>query len=532
MRSPTQRRKPGKSRPVNFPAPTGGWIANRSLAIGRDPNLAPGAMVLDNWFPTSTGILLRRGSDLRYNIDAGPVRTMFRYVSGAATRLFAASETEIFDVSSDPAVSVYSGLTSGDWHVQQITTAGGTFLIGVNGVDEPWVYDGTTFQPISDMGSGIEFPSGSTASTSDLAFIWLYAGRLWFIQRDSMSAWYLPVDEVVGELEEIPLGGVFERGGVLLWGQSWSLSSGGSGGLSEQCVFTTTEGEVLAYQGQNPASASDWNKAGLYRIGKPLGTRAFVRAGGDLLIATSVGLISLAEASRRDLAALGNAAVSYPIEEAWSAMLNERGMQNWRCFIWPEGKMVIVSPPRLASEDPIAFVANANTGAWCRFTGWDMAAMETFNGQLHFGDIAGNLWIGNVSGVDGDAQPYVGVCIPLYEDLGAPASRKIARNGRVVKRSRYPALEKLTAKFDFSTATPPPPNAAEFASGGVWGAGIWGESQWGESASEVVTGRWVSLGGSGQDVSVCLQVTSGDVTPLDVELIRLDALFETAGLIS
>lgn len=530
MRTPTQRRKPRKSHAVNFVAPTGGWIANRALAIGRQRDLPPGAMVLENWFPTATGIMLRRGSEHRYDLGA-PARTMFRYVSGGQNMLFAATDAGIYDVSSDPEVSVYSGTTSGEWIVQQITTSGGTFLIGVNGVDEPWIFDGTDFEPVSNVGSGITFPGGSSATTSNLSFVWLYANRLFFIQRDTMSVWYLPVGTITGELTELPLGGVFERGGVLTWGQSWSLSSGGSGGLSDQCVFVSTEGEVLAYQGQVPDDINNWFKVGLYRIGKPLGPSAFVRAGGDLLIATSVGLISLAKASQVDMAALGNSAISYPIEEAWLSMLGERGMQGWRCLVWPEGRMVIVAPPRQAAEDRVVFVVNSNTGAWCKFTGWDMAAMETYNGFLHFADINGGLWIGNVTGMDGTA-PYTGVCIPLYEDLGAPASRKIARNGRVVKRSRYPALEKLTGKFDFSTDTPPPPNAANLSSGSVWGAGIWDQAVWGESAGEVVTGTWRSLGGSGQDVSVCLQVSSGDVTPLDVEIIRVDALFEMAGVIS
>ncbi len=531
MRTPTQKRKPQKVKTANFVAPTGGWIANRSLAIGRSADLPPGAAVLDNFFPTSTGVVLRRGSEMRYNIGSGPVRSMFRYVSGAQAELFASISGEIFDISTASEASVYADGTNGDWHVQQITTSGGTFLIGVNGTDEPWLYDGTDFMPVSDFGSGITFPSGSSLTTADLSYVWLYANRLWFIQKDSMSAWYLPVDVVVGELEEMPLGGVFARGGSLVWGQSWSLSSGGSGGLSDQCVFVSTEGEVLAFQGQNPDSADGWGKAGQYRIGEPMGAKGFVRAGGDLLIATSVGLVSLAEAAKRDYAALGSAAASYPIEEAWTEAVYMRGMTDWRCMIWPEGKMVIVSPPSGINQDPIGLVANSNTGAWCRYTAWDISSMEVFNGLLHFGDSAGNVWIGNVTGAD-DGAPYTGVCIPLFEDLGSPASRKIARMASATKRSRYRANEKLTALFDFGKDPGPAPNAVISDQSSTWGTGIWGTSIWGDSAGEIVTGRWKSLGGSGRDVSVAFQVSSGDIAPTDVELIRLVATFEICGLAS
>lgn len=522
-----QRRKPGKTRPVSFPAPVGGWISNRSLAIGRSPQLPPGAAVLDNWFPTATGILLRRGAQRQYDIGSGPVQSMFGYDSGAQRQLFAASGGDIFDISSDPAVIAYDAGTVDDWHTQQITTSGGTFLIGVNGTDPAWIYDGDDFSPLN-----VDFPSGSDLTTADISYVWLYASRLWFIQKNSMSAWYLPVDSIGGDLVEFPLVGSFEQGGALMWGHSWSLASGGSGGLSEQCVFTTTEGEVLAYQGQNPGEAIGFSKVGLYRIGRPLGARAFVRAGGDLLIATTVGMISLAEASRRDLAALGSSAISYPIEESWSEMIRERGADGWSCLIWSEGRMLVVAPPGGSVNDHVLFVANVNTGAWCRFTGWEVSSMATFNGLFRFGSDTGGIWIGNVTGADGD-QLYTGTCIPLYDDLGAPASRKIARNGRVVKRSRVRATEKLTATFDFKSDAPSAPGVESGQhSAGFWDSGIWDQSRWGESIDPVVTSRWCSLGGSGQDVSVCVQVSSGDLVPIDAEVIRIDALFETARPIS
>ena len=532
MRVPARRRQM-KSVPASFPAPTGGWISNRSLAVGRRSDLPPGAAVLDNWFPTATGVVLRRGCQYRYDLGATVV-TMFKYVSGGASRLFAATVDDIFDITTDPEVQMLD-TTDGHWSTQQITNAGGTFLIGVNGVDPAWIYDGTSFATTS-----ITFPGGASLSTADLSFVWLYAGRLFFIQKNSMSAWYLDVGAIAGELTELPLGGSFQIGGALMWGQSWSLSSGGAGGLSDQCVFTSTEGEVLAYQGLNPSEASSWTKVGLYRIGRPLGRDAFLRAGGDLLICTSVGLISLAKAAQSDLAALGRVAVSYPIEDAWNDMVRKRGVGNWKCLIWPEGNMVIVAPPPVSAGDQldsVLLVANANTGAWCRFTGWNVSAIETINGQLHFGgDVengsrVGGLYIGNVSGID-DQSIYTGVCIPLYEDMGAPAQRKIARNARVVKRSLRDAKEKVTAMFDFSTIAPSPPNPPVINGSSLWEVGLWDQAIWGEGVGEVVTGVWKSLGGSGQDVSVCVQVSSGDISPLDTEIIRIDATLETAGVIS
>lgn len=527
MRYPTPRRKPQKVQTANFVAPVGGWIANRALAQGRAANMPSGAAVLDNFFPTATGVLLRRGSQKRYSIGAGPVQSLFKYTSGGQVQLFASINGPIHDVSLSSSSEVYAGGSDGNWQVQQITTSGGTFLIGVNGIDPAFVYDGVSFSEAT----AITFPSGNNLDTHDLSFVWLHSNRLWFIQKNSMSAWYLPVDQIGGELTEVPLGGVFTLGGVIVWGQTWSLTSGGSGGLSDQCVFMSSEGEVLAYQGANPADINSWSKVGTYRIGEPLGPKAFFRSGGDILIATTVGLVSLSEAAQKDYAAIGSTAASYPIEEAWTEALTARGMIDWRCLLWPEGKMVIVAPPSNMNAEPVSLIANSNTGAWCRFTTWDIRSASIFNGSLHFGDSRGNMWIGNVTGAD-DEKPYTGLCVPLFDDLGAAAARKVARSACATKRSRYKANESLTAVFDFIPNPGNAPNAANIGDASVWGSSIWGQSAWGESAGEIVTSNWKSLGGSGRDVSVAFQVSSGDLVPIDVELIRLVANFEICGMIS
>lgn len=47
----------------------------------------------------------------------------------------------------------------------------------------------------------------------DLNYVWVYKNRLFFVEKDSLNAWYLPVDSIGGAAEKFPLGGVFTRGG-------------------------------------------------------------------------------------------------------------------------------------------------------------------------------------------------------------------------------------------------------------------------------------------------------------------------------
>ena len=551
MRTPTQKQRPRKVQVDSFPAPTGGKVSNRNLAISRSPDQPPGAAILENWFPTATGIVMRRGTRKWATlVDDSPIRSLFTYSAGGGHEFFSATDTAIYDitisessvgyvvatgdddyVSPDPVAEQVIGeanlgaaagigvQTGGEWVTVQFATAGGEFLIGVNGTDPAFVYNGTVFAATS-----ITFPLGSTLTTADLSYVWVYKQRIWFIEKNSLNAWYLPVDSIGGELTLWPMGGIFVRGGTLLWGQAWSLEAGGAGGLSEQCVFTTTEGEVAAYQGLSPDPDQGWSKVGVYRIGTPLGKQAFIRAGGDLVIATSVGFISLASASSKDYAALGQGAVSYPIEADWTLAVQERGQIDWRCQVWADGRMALIAPPVPESKSPVIFVVNTNTGKWAEFTGWNVTALAEFNGGLFFGSSNGSVMQAWVGGSD-DGLPYVCRALPLFSDMGTPASLKIAKMARAVILSARTLVSRVSCSVNFRPGFPPPPSAAVFPSGNEWDNGIWGQSVWDASVADVVVGDWVSVGGSGHDLSVGIQITSNSTVPIDAELVRMDVTY-------
>lgn len=524
---------------MSFAAPTGGLVSNRNLALARSPDAPPGAAVLSDFFPTATGVVLRRGNTRKASIvEDDSVLSIFSYVSGTQTNLFAAVSTGIRDITTvaNPddfdGPDVLTGQTSGNWNVVQFATAGGEFLVGVNGADDAFLYDGSTFDVIT-----ITFPdiddvgTPSPLTTADLSYVWVYKQRIWFLEKDSLNAWYLPVDQVGGELTLWPMGGVFVRGGTLIWGQAWSSSSGGQGGLSEQCVFTTTEGEVAAYQGLSPDVDQGWTKVGMYRIGRPMGDKAFMRAGGDIVVATTVGFVSLAAASQQDYAALGQGAVSYPIEDDWAQAVQLRGSVDWRCDVWPDMQMAFVSPPALTGETPIVFVANTNTGKWSKFRNWDVRSLGLFGGAMFFGTTAGTVQQAYTTGLDEEA-PYVGQCVPLFEDLGAPGNIKIAKTARAVIRAVASVEPQVTGQSNYVVDFPPPPSLGLPEAGSEWGVGVWGEAEWGSTRGSFVIGEWVPVGAYGHDISIGIQITSGSLVPVDAELIRIDLTFITGTIVT
>lgn len=377
---------------------------------------------------------------------------------------------------------------------------------------------------------GITFSGGVT--TANMSYVFVYQNRVWLIQKNTMSAWYLDVDSVGGTATVYNPGAEFSRGGSILFGERWSSATAGQGGLSEQIIFVSTEGEIVTYQGLSPEDTTSWLKVGLYRVGNPLGKRAWVRAGADILIATTVGFVSVAKASQMEFAALSPAAVSYPIEDAWNEATEVRGTENWVCELWPESQMCIVSPPiPSGSNEPTLFVSNALTGAWCRFTNWHVLSTEVFRGRLYFGSKEGRVYLANATGYDHN-DTYTATFLPLFEDYGTPASLKIAGMGRAVVRAKAIINDRIRAKFDFDTDVGPAPAATPVNIGGTWGSAVWGQSTWGEEALSILNQRWRSLGGSGYAGSMSLQITSGSLSPLDAEIIRIEESYTTADIMS
>jgi hypothetical protein len=511
--------RPRTAQVTSFAAPIAGWIANRALAIPQSAQQGPGAAVLDNYFPLSSSVKLRRGRQTHVTLaeTTQDVASMFSYRNGNNRDIFAANDTKIYRVTS-VATSVVTGKTGGDWSTTQFATTGGVFLVGVNGLDTGFLYDGTTWAALA-----VTFSGGVT--TADMSHVWVYKNRLWFVEKDSLNVWYMAVDAIAGAATIFPLAGVLPLGGSMMFGQTWSLEGGAEGGLSEQCIFVSSEGEVAVYQGDDPAAAATWQKVGVYRIGRPVGKRAFFRGGGDLAIATSVGLIPLSKAISLDITALTAASVSFNISDAWQEAIRERGMIDWQCALWPEEKMAIVAPPNPAGINmPVLFVVNAETGAWCRFTNWTARSMEVFEGRLYVGSENGEIFLANVGGSD-EGVTYTGVIVPLFNDLGSPASLKVGKMARGVSRSSVSVNARVTMTSDFSKTVPAPPNASNVVVPSVWGTGVWGTSIWGGFNSSVINQGWASIGGTGYALSLVYQVTSGSVGPVDDELIRLDMTY-------
>lgn len=500
-----------------FPAPRRGWIRNESLASSKPE----GAEVLDNFFPTSEGARLRKGS-LKHATLAAAATHLTVYDAGTSSKMFAADATSIYDVASpaDPDVAVtaaVTGQTGGDYCSFQVATTGGEFLLMFNGEDLHRVYDGSAWAQNTPAITGV--------SSADISHGWKFKSFVFMVQKGTMDAWYLPAGAIGGAATVFPLGGVFQNGGSLLFGTTWSQDSGA--GLDDFCLFFTTEGEIAVYQGTNPASASTFALVGVFRIGRPLGKNTWFKSGGDIAVITDDGIVPVSAAMNRDRTGMKSAALTYPIEEAWRLIVNERKGTDFpfTCVLWPSETMLVVGVPTFGALEKMCLVANARTGAWTRYTGWDTRCVTVFEDRLYFGTAAGTIVQGEVTGSDVGDTNYTGVWLPRFDTFGRP-EEKAALHARLVARANNAFTPQLFANADYQVDLPTALSADTDENSNAWDAGIWGPaanaSTWGSASDrkQKLT-AWQSVASTGHALSPGVQITSGRTTAPDLELVAL-----------
>ena len=516
------RQGPRASDSYTFTAPIKGLVTNQNLSNA--PKEA--ALQLDNWFPTQTGVRLRGGTALFATIGTGPVLSQWTYVSGNVEKLFAADAANIFNITApaDPAVAPtadVTGLGGGYWTFVQFETAGGDFLVGCNGQDTPRQYDGTTWTSSTMTGSGL--------TTSNLIHIWAYKSRLFFIEDGTMKFWYLPVDSITGTATQFSLAGVFNKGGSLLFGATWSLDAGD--GVDDLFVVVSTLGEVAVYSGTDPST--NFALVGVYQISVPLGKDATVRAGGDLLIATVEGIVPISVAVNKDAAALSLSAVTRNIEPTWVSEVSDRGTLPWTMLKWPEKNMLVVGMPSPgAGVEPRSFVANLETGAWCRFTGdtWDVRSQAVLEGVHYVGNATGQVFITESGGSDNGSN-YTCVSVGHFDHLKRRGPVKSVSLARASFRATRTFEAKVSCSFNYAISLPAAPSSVANSTEDEWDAGLWDTAVWDASGSSLVTSRWTAISKAGFVIAPQVQVTCGVTPRPDAELMSIDLMFETGGVV-
>jgi hypothetical protein len=191
--------------PKNFPAAVGGLNRRDGLADMSDID----ALILDNVIPRPNWVELRNGYTSFATGMPESVRSLMEWAGPSTRKLFAVSDDSFYDISTGGAVGApdVTGLNSSDWQWINFSTSGGNFLFAVSGSDDPQNYNGTAWATT---------PAITGVTAADLIYVAQWKSRLWFVEKNSKRAWYLPVNSIGGAATQLDLGPQFKMGGYLV----------------------------------------------------------------------------------------------------------------------------------------------------------------------------------------------------------------------------------------------------------------------------------------------------------------------------
>jgi hypothetical protein len=509
------------STPYPRTPPTKGWVTNQNIAAMDEK----AAVILDNWFPEAEDIRLRRGSfEFAALPSADPVRTIAVYESGGITAVFAGQGEYIYDVTAGGAITTpaVTGQNS-DYYIglNFATIAGGSVLYLVNGVDDPQYYDGSVWTS----------PTITGATASTFGYVFAYKYRLFFIENGTADVWFLEEDQIQGEVKRLALGGLLKLGGTIVAGASMMVDSGF--GPDDYCIFISSEGEVIAYNGTNPGIAESWSLRGVFRISRPIGNRCLLQIGSDIAVLCADGVISLTRSFQLDLAASDKGSFSANIREAFSEQYALTGsLRGWQLLSWPAAHMAVVNVPTTLDVASQQYVMNVLTGAWSRYTGMSASSFGLAQNTLYYGSTDGKVVIFE-RGNNDRGEDINAVAIPAFSNMKMAGQIKHVKNYQSFFKGSGSYSVGMNIAVDFNTndvavTTQTPP----LGSGSLWDSALWDVATWATPNDVFVS--WLGVAGQGYYLAPVILATStddGSGADSNCHFLALNMLYEGGAVI-
>lgn len=502
------------SKTTSLQSPTLGLNAKDPVANMKETE----AVTMENYFPQPSDVVSRNGYIEHATGITGNVETLAFYNNGVSPKLFGFVGGEIFNCTNAGSVGSadVTGLTNSRFQTINMGTAGGFYLMGVNGQDKMQIYDGANW-----------YADGTTTTvsgvdTADCVHINNFKNRVWLIEKDSFNAWYLPVSSIGGAANALDLSGLFKLGGYLMAMANWTIDN--AAGIDDYAAFITSEGEVALYKGTDPTSASTWALVGTFRMGKPIGRRCFCKAGADVLVLTTDGAFPLSKALLTDRSQLNLAAtdkIANLINQSISSYQTNFG---WQPIIYPLGNKLIINVPTVEGSTSIQYVMNTTHGAWCKFTGWNAFCFEILDEKLYFGGTNGVFQADTGSSDNG--SDIVGVVQQAYSYFGNKGSIKKFQMARPVIVSEGTIIPSIIINVDFNVKRTTTVSYETQTSGTEWDVGDWDDSDW--ISQDNITAKWQAISGVGTSGGIRL-VT--ELSNISCKWVSTDFVYEVGGVL-
>ncbi len=511
--TPSQK---GSSKLLTLPAPTGGLNARDSL-VDMPPT---DAIKLENFWIQPYGLGVRRGYQVYATLPETPYRVESLLTwTGGSNKLFAFAGTKMYDVTYGGVVTtpLLTGLTTTTWTAVGMGNAAGQHLICVNGFDDAIVYNDTGVHRIS-AGDGVTAYTWKNVDPKTVVSVTVYQHRIWATVKDSSKAYYLPLDALYGVANGFDFGPLMPRSGPLRYIATWTLDAGD--GATDHLVAVSASGFAIVYKGIDPTSSATWQLVGVFDIGIPVGlfNKGSVKVGGDLLILTMQGLISMsALLISADVKQGTSTVVTSKIQQLFTEHLRKIGNGYfWELSSIPQENMLLCNAPQLGDAN-MQYVFNRVNNAWATLKGLDAITWGALQSEVFFGSRVGTVckaFTGNKDNVALDGTGGTGIvasCQQAYSYLDSPGAQKQVGMYRVnfAQSNKLGFNSKVTYDFE-SGALVIPDSPTPSPEKGVWDSSVWDSSVWDESKQ--LKRSWIQAQGIGVSVALSLTVTAASET--------------------
>lgn len=368
---------------------------------------------------------------------------------------------------------------------------------------------------------------GYTADPANFAHVTVFKSRVWFVERNTSRTYYLDANAIYGTATSFDFGSKMKAGGPLAGLFGWSYDGGN--GLDTLLVGISLAGDVVIYQGTDPAYADTFGIKGCWSVGAiPAGRTIATDYGGDLLVLSSLGAVPLSKL------VVGGAEVSDALYATFkvSNLLNTlmatgRTLRGWAIHIHPTDNALIITAPATSGDATEQLVMSFATRGWSRYRDLPILSAATWNREFYFGTADGRVCRQiecldevKLDGTGNEAIQYS--ALTAYRNLGSMRQKQVHFIRPVLLTADRSPVVQCTALFDFDLVEPDAPSGSP--SGG-WDSGLWDDELWGGeyAPAEVIDGG----AGMGRYVGIAIRGSASSKTVL----VGFDVSLEQGGIL-
>lgn len=490
------------------------------------------AVFMYNCLSARYGTKVRTGyTQWTLNVNSGGVKTIVPYIGSLAAndRLFGTSPVGIYNLTTSGAspllLAFPSGATSrsgmGIWTAN--TTAAGFFTCYCDEENGYYLYTEST-----DTWAKVTTAQVTGVDPGVLCFVLPFKSKLWFIQRDTSDAWYLPTGAIFGAAVKFSFGNKFRHGGTLQALYTWTLDGGI--GVDDYLVAISSTGEVIIYKGDDPSDATNFSQVGSWFIGQvPAGRRIAGTFGGDLYMLSVYGLLPISKLIQTNVEQIDTIELTRKISPAIRAkMLQTVSTPGWEVKLVPSENTLIVMSPKQVGQTFTQYTQSLNAQGWSVYQDMPMFNGEVWHGIFYFGGLDGNVYThtgssDNLNLNTGASVKIQASLLTSFQDYAEPGVQHRAMFIRPVFLTSAAPTYSCSVRYDYNISEVLGVGTPVNVAGSLWDNTTWDVGIWtGESVEiEAISGG----SGLGRAMAVALNLT----VATDTTLIRFDIAYDSGG---